>query len=112
MRYWAASGRLGTDAAYDTGQMKVGRRLAIKLLNASKFALGFGEPELEPRQGLASVITEPLDRSMIAALAHVVRDATAGFEGWDYTRPRRHRDLLLDLLRRLHRARQGPCPRR
>ncbi len=86
VRYWAASGRLGTDAAYDTGQMKVGRRLAIKLLNASKFALGFGEPELEPRQGLASVITEPLDRSMIAALAHVVRDATAGFEGWDYTR--------------------------
>ncbi|WP_252976382.1 valine--tRNA ligase, partial [Janibacter melonis] len=86
VRYWAASGRLGTDAAYDTGQMKVGRRLAIKLLNASKFALGFGEPELEPRQGLASVIPEPLDRSMIAALAHVVRDATAGFEGWDYTR--------------------------
>jgi valyl-tRNA synthetase len=43
VRYWAASGRLGTDAAYDTGQMKVGRRLAIKVLNASKFALSFGD---------------------------------------------------------------------
>ena len=43
VRYWAASARLGTDAAYDTGQMKVGRRLAIKVLNASKFALSFGE---------------------------------------------------------------------
>ncbi|MGO1166806.1 MAG: class I tRNA ligase family protein, partial [Janibacter sp.] len=86
VRYWAASSRLGTDAAYDTGQMKIGRRLAIKLLNASKFALGFGEPDLEPRQGLASVITEPLDRAMIAALEQVVKDATQGFEAWDYTR--------------------------
>ncbi len=98
VRYWAASGRLGTDAAYDTGQMKVGRRLAIKLLNASKFALGFGEPDLEPREGgvlrrdegaskgLASVVTNPLDRAMLAALERVVKDATASFEAWDYTR--------------------------
>jgi valyl-tRNA synthetase len=82
VRYWAASGRLGTDAAYDTGQMKVGRRLAIKVLNASKFALGFGDVDGE----LRAAVTHPLDLSMLAALADVVDKATQGFESWDYTR--------------------------
>ncbi|HET7398288.1 MAG TPA: valine--tRNA ligase [Intrasporangium sp.] len=82
VRYWAASGRLGTDAAYDPGRMKVGRRLAIKVLNASKFALSFGEVDGDG----AAAVTHPLDQSMLAALADVVDKATAGFESWDYTR--------------------------
>ena len=82
VRYWAASGRLGTDAAYDTGQMKVGRRLAIKVLNASKFALGFGEVAGD----LRAAVTNPLDLSMLSALGEVVDKATNGFESWDYTR--------------------------
>jgi valyl-tRNA synthetase len=83
MRYWAASGRPGVDTAVDEGQMKVGRRLAIKILNASKFALGVMGDDGSPD---SSTITEPLDRSMLASLAALVANATTSFEGYDYAR--------------------------
>jgi valyl-tRNA synthetase len=83
VRYWAANGRPGTDTAFDAQQMKVGRRLAVKLLNASKFALA----DLPP-QGEA--LTSPLDRALIARLAAVVEDATQSFESYDYARALQH----------------------
>ena len=112
VRYWAASGRPGTDTAFDQGQMKIGRRLAIKLLNASKFALGFtatgdatgaasgADPaddsndtdtgtsagDHDPGDYDATKITEPLDRSMLDRLADLVDDATEAFERFDYAR--------------------------
>jgi len=82
VRYWAASARLGTDAAYDTGQMKVGRRLAIKVLNATKFALSFGEVGGD----LQAAVTHPLDQSMLAGLADVIIKATKGLDAYDHTR--------------------------
>ena len=80
VRYWALAGRLGVDAAYDESQMKVGRRLAMKLLNASKFALTMGDVAED------APITNELDRSVLANLREVVEQATKGFETWDYTR--------------------------
>ncbi len=79
VRYWAASGRPGMDGIFDEGQMKIGRRLAIKLLNASKFALGLGSTT-------GGTATAPLDRSMLAGLAALVEDATASFDRYDYAR--------------------------
>jgi valyl-tRNA synthetase len=81
LRYWAASGRIGTDTAFDEGQLKVGRRLTIKLLNASRFALGLGE-----RRTDYSVVTQPLDRAMLAALADLVDESTKAFDAYDYAR--------------------------
>ena len=82
VRYWAASGRPGTDTAFDVGQMKIGRRLAIKILNASKFSLSLGA--FIPTDN--KVITEPLDQSMLNGLADVVKQATKAFEEFNYTK--------------------------
>ena len=78
VRYWAASGRPGTDTALDDNQFRIGRRLAIKLLNASKFVLS--------RLGEEGKVTAPLDRAMLARLTHVVDEATAAFDDYDYAR--------------------------
>ena len=88
VRYWAASARLGADTAYDEGQMKIGRRLAIKLLNASKFVLAQGVTEASVLgSGTdASVVTNGLDRSLLAQLSTVVERATAAFREYEYAR--------------------------
>ncbi|MBA3369684.1 MAG: valine--tRNA ligase, partial [Geodermatophilaceae bacterium] len=82
VRYWAASGRLGIDTALEPGQMKVGRRLAIKLLNASKFALGH---DIRSHAG-PEAVTEPLDQSMLAALGDVVAQATSALDAYEHQR--------------------------
>jgi valyl-tRNA synthetase len=78
VRYWAASARLGVDTAFKEEQIRIGRRLAIKVLNASRFALRLEGPEGE--------ISDPLDRSMLGRLAALVEEATAAFEGYDHAR--------------------------
>jgi len=87
VRYWAASARPGVDTAFSEDQMKVGGKLATKLLNVTKFVLVFecdddGSAGAQP----GSAVTEPIDRAMLARLAAVVGDATAAFDELDYAR--------------------------
>jgi len=84
VRYWAASSRLGTDAAFDPQnpkQMKIGRRLAIKVLNAAKFVYSFPEPAVA-----LSGAANALDIDLLAELDRVIETATQAFEDFDHAR--------------------------
>jgi len=78
VRYWAACAKPGGDTPFDSNQMRIGRRLAIKVLNASKFALSSSEPR--------GPITTPVDRAMIRSLAALVEQNTRELEQYEYSR--------------------------
>ena len=85
VRYWASSARPGVDTAFSEEQMKVGRKLANKVLNVTKFVLGFGDPDAAALTSAADV-ADPVDRSMLARLDEVIAEATTAFEHFDYAR--------------------------
>ena len=80
VRYWAACARPGVDTAFSEEQMKVGRKLATKLLNLTKFVLGAGEITV------GSKPTDLIDHAMLIRLAAVVDEATLALEQFDYAR--------------------------
>jgi valyl-tRNA synthetase len=83
VRYWAASTRLGTDTAFHPAMLRAGRRLAIKILNASRFVLGLAAPATHGADDREAV-TEPLDKAMLSRLSGVIGRATAAFGGYDH----------------------------
>ncbi len=111
VRYWAASGRPGTDTAFEETQMTVGRKLALKMMNASKFVLspklwaGYGASELPAGEATPADLTpdgaagaaaaaalrtalaiDPVDVALLASLSELVSVATRAFEDYDYAR--------------------------
>jgi valyl-tRNA synthetase len=86
VRYWSASGRPGADITFDDGQMRIGRKLAIKILNASRFVLETGAIEGSADPVDAKEVSEPIDRALLAALERLVEEVTVAFDGYDYAR--------------------------
>ena len=80
VRWRAAMARPGMDSPFDETGMKVGRRLAMKVLNASKFVRGSGDGPVGPE-----AITQAVDLSMLAGLRQVTVRATDAFESFDYS---------------------------
>ena len=76
VRYWSASARLGVDTAFDNNVLREGRRLVMKILNASRLVKGY--------KGTGGPATHPLDRALLARLRKVVEEATSKWEAWDH----------------------------
>jgi valyl-tRNA synthetase len=86
VRYWATSARLGVDTAFDLAQIKIGRRLAIKILNAGRFVLSFEAPAQSgtARSGIEQAVTEPIDRALLRRLAAVIGQCTSALDGYEH----------------------------
>lgn len=85
VRYWAGRARLGTDTAFDDSVFKVGKKLATKVFNASRFV--FMQIDRVVGEGRAPGIDDvqdALDLALLARLEAVALQATDAFERFDY----------------------------
>jgi valyl-tRNA synthetase len=80
LRYWALSARLGTDYPWNEEDMASGRRLAMKLWNASKLVLG----HLADHDPAAPRVLDPVDAGVLERLAATVADATELLDAYEF----------------------------
>lgn len=84
VRYWAGRARLGVDTAHDEQMFKVGKKLCMKMFNASKFVLGRFEG-IDAADLGSDKITMESDRAAIAEIRPLIERATKAFDDFDYS---------------------------
>jgi valyl-tRNA synthetase len=85
-RYWASRGRLGVDSAFDETLFKIGRKLVIKLFNASKFVLvHFSDRAASDEFFSLNHVSSEFDRIWLDKLRSTMENVGRAFESFDYT---------------------------
>lgn len=89
VRYWASTSKLGTDTAFSEDLLKIGKKLVTKLWNAGKLSATLlealeGTPTTAAQDAANGIITETLDKWLIARLHLTIGKATASFEAYEY----------------------------
>ena len=77
LRYWSGNARLGVDTAYDENIVKIGKRLVVKIYNASKFVLAQSGP-------MADISCE-LDRAFVERLRKAVKTTTEQLNDFNFS---------------------------
>ncbi len=84
-RYWASRGRLGTDSAFDPTLFKIGRKLIIKLFNASKFVFNQLDGCSETGDFPLEWVSSELDRAWLAVMGQTIDEAGMALTQYEYT---------------------------
>lgn len=93
IRYWAATGKLGTDMFFDEKELKISKRFITKFYNASKFCM----LQLEDYQPFADYDLEkllPIDRFMLERLNETTKIATNLLNKYEIGQARHEIDTL------------------
>ena len=88
LRYWAAGSHLGSDMRYNEQDVKVGRKLVLKLWNVARFVeqyLG----EFDPARDSVVVAERPAeDRWLVGTVERLVERVETEMEQFEYARAR------------------------
>jgi valyl-tRNA synthetase len=85
LRYWATSGRPGSDSPLSLETIAIGRKLVTKLWNASRFAENRLE-QFDPSEAPAQLL--PTDRWLLSRLARTIVASTAELDRYEYAAAR------------------------
>lgn len=85
VRYWASRAKLGIDTAYEEQIMEIGKKLTMKMFNASRFVFNIIESaKVDASKLVIKNVTNELDLSWLAKLSGAVKQATESFNKFDY----------------------------